>query len=499
MNDNQQSYRKVLNATSLFGGVQFINIILRLIRSKAIALLIGPIGMGISNLLLTTMELINGLTNLGLERSAVKDISLANTNSNSKNVAITISILKKLVWLTITVGVILMVLSAPWLSEIAFGNKDYTISFRWISIALLFKQLSSSQLAILQGLRKLKSLAKANLLGNFIGLLITLPLYYYYKIDAIVPAIIIATFMSFVFTYYYSHKLDIKSVTISRKEAVSEGKGMINLGVMLSLSSLITLLVAYIIRIYIGSANETEELGLIDVGLYSAGFVILNSYVGIIFNAMGTDYFPRLSEIANDIKKLRKTVLEQATVAILLITPIIVVFLACAPFIIVILYSHEFSPIVAMVTWGILGMIFKAVSWSMGYMIIAKGDSKVFIKTAIGFNTILLSINIIGYHFGGLEGVGISFFIYYIIHFIAIRIITYYRYDFYFEKGFYKIFTFTVIMCFLAFSITFIPSSILKNSLMIGLIVVSCWYSYKELDKKIGVKDYLAGIFKRKK
>ena len=499
MNDNQQSYRKVLNATSLFGGVQFINIILRLIRSKAIALLIGPIGMGISNLLLTTMELINGLTNLGLERSAVKDISLANTNSNSKSVAITISILKKLVWLTITIGVLLMILLAPWLSEIAFGNKDYTISFVWISIALLFKQLSSSQLAILQGLRKLKSLAKANLLGNFIGLLITLPLYYYYKIDAIVPAIIIATFMSFVFTYYYSHKLDIESVTISRKEAVSEGKGMINLGVMLSLSSLITLLVAYIIRIYIGSANETEELGLIDVGLYSAGFVILNSYVGIIFNAMGTDYFPRLSEIANDIKKLRKTVLEQATVAILLITPIIVVFLACAPFIIVILYSHEFSPIVAMVTWGILGMIFKAVSWSMGYMIIAKGDSKVFIKTAIGFNTILLSINIIGYHFGGLEGVGISFFIYYIIHFIAIRIITYYRYDFYFEKGFYKIFTFTVIMCFLAFSITFIPSSILKNSLMIGLIVVSCWYSYKELDKKIGVKDYLAGIFKRKK
>ncbi len=499
MSDNQQSYRKVLNATSLFGGVQVINIIISLVRSKVIALLIGPIGMGISNLLLTTMELINGLTNLGLERSAVKDISLANTNSNSKSVAKTISILKKLVWLTITIGVILMIALSPWLSEIAFGNKDYTISFIWISIALLFKQLSSSQLAILQGLRKLQYLAKANLLGNFIGLLITLPLYYFFRIDAIVPAIIIATFMSFIFTYYYSQKLDIAPVAISRKEAVSEGKGMINLGVMLSLSSMITLLVAYIIRIYIGSSNETEELGLIDVGLYSAGFVILNSYVGIIFNAMGTDYFPRLSEIANDIIKLRKTVLEQAIVAILLITPIIVVFLAFAPLIIVILYSNEFSPIVAMVTWGILGMIFKAVSWSMGYMIIAKGDSKVFIKTAIGFNAILLLINIVGYHYGGLEGIGISFFIYYIIHFIAIRIITYYRYDFYFEKGFYKIFTFTVIMCFLAFSITLIPSSILKYSLMSLIIVVSCWYSHKELDKKIGLKDYLAGIFKRKK
>lgn len=499
MSDNQQSYRKVLNATSLFGGVQVINIIISLVRSKVIALLIGPIGMGISNLLLTTMELINGLTNLGLERSAVKDISLANTNSNSKSVAKTISILKKLVWLTITIGVILMIALSPWLSEIAFGNKDYTNSFIWISIALLFKQLSSSQLAILQGLRKLQYLAKANLLGNFIGLLITLPLYYFFRIDAIVPAIIIATFMSFVFTYYYSQKLDIEPVAISRKEAVSEGKGMINLGVMLSLSSMITLLVAYIIRIYIGSSNETEELGLIDVGLYSAGFVILNSYVGIIFNAMGTDYFPRLSEIANDIIKLRKTVLEQAIVAILLITPIIVVFLAFAPLIIVILYSNEFSPIVAMVTWGILGMIFKAVSWSMGYMIIAKGDSKVFIKTAIGFNAILLLINIVGYHYGGLEGIGISFFIYYIIHFIAIRIITYYRYDFYFEKGFYKIFTFTVIMCLIAFLITFISIPVLKYLLMTGIIIVSCLYSYKQLDKKIGLKDYLAGIFKRKK
>ena len=80
----RQSYRKVLNATSLFGGVQVINIIISLvIGQKLIALLIGPFGMGISSLLLSTLwRLINGLTNLGLERSAVKDISLANNESN---------------------------------------------------------------------------------------------------------------------------------------------------------------------------------------------------------------------------------------------------------------------------------------------------------------------------------------------------------------------------------------------------------------------------------
>ena len=156
MTEHKHSYRNVLNATSLFGGVQVINIIISLIRSKAIALLIGPLGMGIASLLVSTMELINGITNLGLERSAVKEISLANNDSNTKSVAKTISVLKKLVWLTITLGVVIMIVASPWLSEMAFGNKDQTISFIWISIALLFKQLSSSQLAILQGLRKLQ-------------------------------------------------------------------------------------------------------------------------------------------------------------------------------------------------------------------------------------------------------------------------------------------------------------------------------------------------------
>jgi len=494
MTDNKNSYRQVMKATSLFGGVQVFNILIRLIRSKVIALLIGPAGMGITTLLDSTLNLVNGLTNFGLDRSAVKDISLSNSNSDKEQVSKTVSILKKLVWLTITIGIIIMIVLSPLLSEIAFGNKNYTIHFIWISIALLFKQLSSSQLAILQGLRKLKSLAKANLLGNFIGLLITLPLYYYFRIDAIVPAIIIASFMSFLFTFFYSKNIPLIPIKISGKEAISEGKSMIHLGVMLSLSSMISLAVAYMLRIYISKYG-----GISEVGLYGAGFIILNSYVGIIFNAMGTDYFPRLAAISEEIVKIRKTVLEQALIAILLITPIIVLFLTFAPYIIILLYSTKFTPIVAMVTWGILGMIFKAVSWSMGYIIIAKGDSKVFIKTAIGFNSILLLVNILGYNYGGLEGLGISFFIYYIIHFIAIKIITYYRYNFYFEKGFYKIFIFTILLCVTAFMFSYISDEMLKYSLLGIVIIISTFYSYKELDKKLDIKKFITELYKRKK
>ena len=269
---------------------------------------------------------------------------------------------------------------------------------------------------------------------------------------------------------------------------------MIQLGFMLSLSSMITLFVAYIIQIYI-----SKQGGIDEVGLYNAGFVILNSYVGIIFSAMATDYFPRLAAVSEEIKKIRSAVFEQALIAVLLIAPIIVLFLMFAPFIIRLLFSKEFLPIVSMVSWGILGMLFKAVSWSIGYVIIAKGDSNLFIKTAIGFNSILLLFNVFGYYYGGLEGLGISFFIYYIIHYSALRIITYYRYKFYFKKGFYGIFTICTIFCISAFLISFIADPILKYILIGVIAITSVIFSYYHLDKKLDIKEFVGGLFKRKK
>ncbi len=494
MSKHKDSYRNVLKATSLFGGVQIVNILIAIVRSKFIALFIGPTGMGIASLLNSTLGLINGVTNLGLDSSAVRDISLSHENKSQEETTRTISILKRLVWFTASFGALLMIALSPFLSEFAFENKDFTLAFVWIAIALFFKQLTNSKLSILQGLRKLKDLAKANLFGNIFGLIITVPLYYYYRIDAIVPAIIIASLMSFAFTFYYTQKAEIAKSPITTAEAFSEGKEMIQLGVTLSVSSLISLLVAYIIQIYISQKGGVDE-----VGLYNAGFVILNTYVGIIFTAMATDYFPRLSAISEEVIKIRKVVFEQAFIAVLLITPIIVVFLMFAQFIIVLLYSEAFTPIVKMVSWGILGMVFKAVSFSMGYVIIAKGDSKLFVKTAIGFNTILLASNVVGYSYGGLEGLGISFFLYYILHFIALRVITKMRYNFYFDRGFYPIFVFCIVLSLVAFLLTYIEASFLKYGLMTLVVVLSFVFSYYQLDKKMDIKELFSKILRKKK
>ena len=56
MTNNDQSYRQILKATSLFGGVQVFSIIISVIRSKAIAVWLGPLGVGIIGLLTNSLK-----------------------------------------------------------------------------------------------------------------------------------------------------------------------------------------------------------------------------------------------------------------------------------------------------------------------------------------------------------------------------------------------------------------------------------------------------------
>ena len=494
MSDSKSSYQQILKTTSLFGGVQFFNILISVIRTKLIAVFIGPAGMGIIALLNSTLSVISSISGLGIETSAVKNISEDYKNEDLKTVSKTIHLVKKIVFFTGIFGMLLTILFSKALSIITFGDSSQTYSFILIAITVLFKQLSSGQLAVLQGLRQMKLLAKANLFGNLFGLLFSIPLYYFLGIDAIIPTIIIASSSALIFSFYYSNKIRTEKEKVSTSALLVEGKSIMKLGFMLTISSVLTLLSTYLVQIYI-----SKNGGLEQVGLYNAGFTLLNSYVGIIFTVMSTDYFPKLSSINFDNAKVRESVIQQAFISIVIITPIIVLFLTFISIIIPIIYTTNFNAIIPMVCFGILGMLFRAVSWAMGFILIAKGDSKMFVKTAIGFNVLSLLMNVLGYYFYGLEGLGFSFCLYFLFHFIGLKIITKKRYDFYFNLDFYKSYFICFLICMSTFLLRYIEFSILKYSLMTLMILISFAFSFYQLNKKINLNEIFTSFVHRKK
>lgn len=482
MEENQKSYIEIFKATSIFGSVQILNIIASLIRSKFAAILIGSVGIGVLGVLNSTIKLISGISKVGLDTSSIKEIAFAKKSKDQTRIDEITNTLRRILWIIGIIGMLSTIALSSVLSEITFGNEEYTIAFMWLSIAILFNQLTVGSLSILQGLRRLRLLASANLMASFTSVIVVVPFYYYLQLDGIVPSIIVTSIITFFISLFY-----LKSIKLSRnkqtlRETFDKGKTMIKLGAVLSISGLISLLVAYLMQIYI-----TNKGGLTQVGLYNAAIVIINSYVGLVFNAMSKDYFPRLSETINNRVSIIQNVNRQSLIAILLLTPIVVVFLSCAPFIIRLIYSKEFLPIVTLVSLGLLGTLFKAMSWSQGYVIIAKGDSEVFIKTTIGFNFILLTFNIIGYNYYGLMGLGVSFASYNVIHYVVISIIMRWRYSISLNKEVLILFFKCMMLSITVYICTFIELIWVKYWTLIILVISSIWFSMSELHKKINV------------
>ena len=341
-------------------------------------------------------------------------------------------------------------------------------------------------MVILQGLRKIRYLANANLTGAFLGLFVTIPMYYFWGVDGIVPAIIAMSLVNMLRTWYFARKIKLEKVEVTRKTTLVEGKQMLIMGFMLSMSGLMTTGAAYILRIFISNTGGVDQ-----VGLYSAGFAIINTYVGMVFTAMSTDYYPRLSAVAADNTKATQTINQQAEITLLILAPILVVFMVFINWAIILLYSTQFTGVNGMIQWAALGMYFKAASWSIAFILLAKGASKLFFWNELITNIYLLGFNILGYKYGGLDGLGISFLAAYFVYLVQVFFLSRIKYNFSLGKNFIKIFTIQVVLGVLGFLIVKYTNKPVSYILGSMVILVSGLYSLWELNKRLDLKNLL--------
>lgn len=429
--NDTSSYRSIFKATSIFGGLQVYKIIINIISSKFVAVLLGPTGVGIKGLLQSSISMIEGFTSMGISRSAVRDVSLANGLGDDYKIGRTVSALRKMVWATGLLGMMVTIVLSPLLSKLSFGNNDYTIPFVFLSIVLLLNQLSAGQLVVLQGLRRLKYLAKATALGVTVGLLVSVPLYFWLGIKGIVPTLILTSFSSLLLSWYFSRKIRIENVHLTNKEALRDGKIMLRMGIAMSVSSVLTLFFSYLLRGFIRYQGDIEA-----VGIFTAGFAIINTYVGMIFDAMVKDFYPRLSAVSNDNSKCALLVNQQAEVGILILSPMLIACLIFMPTVIWLLYSDKFLGAMDYIVWAIPGMMFKLASWAVALIFTAKGEPKLYMSNEIFGSIVNFTCSIVGYYLWNLMGLGLGFTIGYLLYLIKVYLTAKKRFDFCFNRSF---------------------------------------------------------------
>lgn len=468
----QTSYGTIFKTTFLFGFVQVFKAVISIVKNKIAAILIGPEGMGILGIYQSVVSMIQTGAGLGVNQSAVRNVSEARGIGYHKGLSRIISIVNKVILYTGLLGCVVTLILSYWLSDWTFGDHAHVVAYCVIAFVVALNIIDETKQAILKGMRQLRSLAKAGMIGSAAGLFITAPLYFFYGKEGIVPALLIASIVAVLVSNYFVEKIGYEKTPVTLKETIQEASPMIKMGVALMTVTFLQYFVSLIINAYIRSKG-----GLEDVGLYNAGNTVINGYFGVIITALMTDYYPRIAAVNNDNKAIQDELNRQSLVTIVLSCPMFVLFMTLLPLFIRLLYSEEFLPAIEFVKWGIYFTLITIISNQVDMILIAKYKSKIMVIISVAVRAFQVLLSIVLYSLWGLTGLGITYMILGILHMVIMCTVVYHLYRIQLTSKFVRL---AIIVLFFAIASTLVQSyteGTLYYALSFALLVLAATYS----------------------
>jgi len=409
------SYGQILKSSALIGGSQVANIAIGIVRTKAMAMLLGPAGFGLFGLYGSIANLTQSIAGMGINSSGVRQIAEAAGSGDRARIGQTTAVLRRTSIFLGLLGAALLLVFSRQVSRLTFGSTERTSAVCLLSIAVLLTLVANGQTALIQGMRRIADLAKTNVTGAFFGLCLSIPLVYFFRERAVVPSLVSVAAMTMLASWWYSRKIDIQVTTVTLSEVRLEASALLKLGSAFMASSLMMMGVAYVVRILI-----LRKIGFEATGLYQSAWTLGGLYVGIILGAMGADFYPRLTASIHNHKECNRLVNEQTLVGLLLAGPGVLATLTFAPLVIALFYSAKFGAAVGILRWICLGATLQVITWPMGFIIVAKGDQKIFFLAELAWTVVAITLAYVCISSFGVDGAGIAFFASYVFHALLI-------------------------------------------------------------------------------
>jgi PST family polysaccharide transporter len=420
LNKDEKSYGQIVKSSVLIGGSSVLNIGFSIVRTKAMALLLGPSGYGLFGIYDSICSLTRTVAGMGINTSGVRQIAEAVGSGDSHRIACTVMTLRRVAFYTGALGALFLLVCSKPVSLLTFGDDRHLAAIALLSLAVIFGDVSAGQGAVIQGMRRIGDLARMNVLGAFYGTVLSvLIVYLYYRHgmaeQGVVPALVSVAAMGILTSWWYARKVRVEQVRITTPQVLSEASALLKLGIVFMASALMTLGTGYLIRIF-----ALREISMEAAGFYNAAWWSSIYYFNFILQAMGADFFPRLTAVAKNNEECNRLVNEQAEVGLLAACPGVLAMLAFAPLVIVLLYSTKFGPAVEIFRWFCLGMTLRVASWPMGYILLARGERRLFFWTEFLSSLVLIGLTWAGIKFFGFDGIGMAFFGSYVVYFTSI-------------------------------------------------------------------------------
>jgi antigen flippase len=413
-----QSYTEILRSTALIGGSSVINIAFGIFRTKVMAILLGPSGVGLMGLYGSIADLSFALAGMGIQSSGTRQIAEAVGSGEKERIARTATVLNRVSVYLGLIGAFLLIVFARPISALTFEDYQHASGVAVLSVAVFFRLVSAGQGALLQGLRRIADMAMVNVLGAILGTVAAIPLVYFFREDGVVPSLVAFAALTLLTSWWYCRKTQLSTPAIGFRDVWKEAGALLKLGGAFMASAFLTMGAAYAIRIIV-----LRIAGFEAAGLYQSAWALGGLYVGFILQAMGADFYPRLTGVAHDHPACNRMVNEQAQISLLLAGPGVIATLTLAPVVVALFYSREFAGATDLLRWICLGMTLRVVAFPMGYIVLAKGAQQIFFMTEVVATIVHVGLAWLFVERVGLNGAGAAFFGLYAWHAVFIYVI----------------------------------------------------------------------------
>jgi len=492
MEEKDDRYSHILKYTGIFGGVQGLGILVGLVRTKLVAWLLGPEGYGLVSLFNSTIKTVSDSTNLGLSMSAVHEISDAYEKDEGARLEHTVKVIRSWSLLTALFGMFVCLALSPLLNRWTFNWGDHTLHFVLLSPVVALMAITGGEMAVLKATRQLRHLAAISIYAMLGSLVITVPLYYFWREAAIVPVLFAVALLQMLLAIGYSYKLYPLRVSLKRG-LLSEGLGMVWLGIAFAVAGIMGSGAELVIRAYLNNADSLDA-----VGLYSFGYMMTMTYAGMVFSAMDTEYFPRLSAIPDVGKRFNEAVNSQIEVCLLLITPMLVAFMTGLPILLPLLSSGKFIPILGMMQVMVLAIFMRAIEFPLSYIPLARGASWSYMLMEGCYDIAIVVLVIFGFSHWGLLGTGIAVAIAAVFDFIILYFYMHWRFQYRLSSNVVQYVAILLPIVLLSYASTYISNPWLYWGTGFLLFIVSATISLRILQKKTHIVENLLNRIRNK-
>ena len=326
--------QKLVRATSLLTFVSIGDMVLRFVRTKTVAMLLGKEGTGFLAQLMLFFELLRVWGDLGGRRSVIKQVAeckeLGRDSARYREIIKTSFAVNLTASLTLAVAVVLF---SPQIARILYGNSSFAAYVAAVALILPFSSLGTLLGAIIKGNFSYSAFAGYTL-AAFACVFLSIPLIHFLGMwGAVAVLFCYAAFPLFAYLMYNRREPYLTFASRSNPAVLKEqlNYGAIDIAAMSFIN---------IARIAV-AAMITKSLGLAAMGLYQVVLAFSYSYLTVLIQAVTGYTLPSVAA-AKTSEDTSRAINDTLRFLLFVITPVVISLVVFPEFYIHIFYNDSF-------------------------------------------------------------------------------------------------------------------------------------------------------------